>query len=153
AACLGAHGMTPADATVAPRVLDGPFTTTPASELTPLPATVDLVKTQVDALLLATPSYHGLPEPDRRRLGDGLVRIAAYAAECVRDLCWQSGRLGQTPVVRRREWLGPAASSRELAAKPSRALAAAPEAPAPRAAGQIGRITRETLKAVAFPVF
>jgi hypothetical protein len=137
-------------------VLDGPFSAPPAPQLTPLPATIDLVRTQVHALLLATPSYHALADAEREDLRDRLVRISAYAAECVRDLCWQSQRLGQTPLVRRRETLAPAPDPAPAApSAPARGALAAAQASnfEPRAANQIARITRDTLKAVAFPAF
>jgi hypothetical protein len=104
---------------------------------------VALVRSQVNALLMATPSYHALPPRARRGIADRLVGIAAYAAECMRDICWQSDRLGQVPVLRQRR--------RPVAA----ALARAQETGrfAPLAADQIGRITEQTLRAVAFPRF
>jgi len=130
-------------------VLEGPFAAPPVGELRPLPATVDLVKSQVQALLLSTPSYHALEAPAQAELSDNLIRISAYAAECMRDVYWQSKRLGQTPIVRRRESVGPATS------EPTHAPLASAQASnfEPRAASQVARITRETLKAVAFPAF
>jgi hypothetical protein len=127
------------------RPLEGPFDTPPASELRPSAATLSLVRTQVKALLAATPAYHSLPPDEQSSISTDLVKISAYAAECMRDICWQSRRLNQTPVVLQREGVsGPLA----------RAEAAAP-APAwsPPAAGNVGRITQETLRAVAFPTF
>src|SRR6185295_3249959 len=84
-------------------VLSGPFDVAPAPEGIRLtPATVDLVRGQVQALLAATPSYHALQRPEREQLASDLTRISAYAAECLRDICWQSRQLGQTPVVKRK---------------------------------------------------
>ena len=135
-------------ATVAvPAPLEGPFNTAPSPHaLEPAPATVNLVKSQVEALLASSPSYHELSASQRVEMADNLVRIGSYAAECMREMCWQSAKLGQTPVVRKRETIaGP------LAAGP---LAQAQTAGfQPSAANQIGRVTQETLKAVAFPTF
>jgi hypothetical protein len=123
-------------------VLSGPFDVAPAADgIRPTAATVDLVQGQVQALLAATPSYHALAPPERARLSSDLTRISAYAAECLRDICWQSRQLGQTPVVKR---------TREVATPLARAQG---DDFKPQAAGQIARITEQTLKAVAFPTF
>ncbi|KUZ98504.1 hypothetical protein WI40_13395 [Burkholderia ubonensis] len=125
------------------RALNGPFREPPSSDrLAPLAATVALVKGQVDALLQSTPAYHGLLDDSKAELADKLTSISAYAAECMREMCWQSEQLGQVPMVKRRESLGPAP-----------AAVATAQALDPAAANQIGRVTRETLKAVAFPAF
>ena len=123
-------------------VLSGPFDVAPSPDgIRPTPATVDLVQGQVQALLAATPSYHALQRREREQLSRGLTRISAYAAECLRDICWQSRQLGQTPMVRR---------TREVAAPLARAQGSDFK---PQAAGQIARITEQTLKAIAFPTF
>lgn len=130
-------------ATVAvPAPLEGPFNTPPSAHaLEPAPATVNLVKSQVEALLLSSPSYHELSAETRGGMAENLVKIGAYAAECMRDMCWQSAKLGQTPVVRKRETISaPLARAQTSNFQPS-------------AANQIGRVTQETLKAVAFPTF
>ena len=89
---------------IQPSLLAGPFRRPPQpSGLAPTPETRELVQSQVSALLAATPSYHALDAADRERLCERLVHIGAYAAECLRELCWQSEQLGQTPVMRRRE--------------------------------------------------
>ncbi len=132
-----------ATATLAvPAPLEGPFNTPPSAHaLEPVPATVNLVKSQVEAMLLSSPSYHELSEKQRSEMSDNLVKIGSYAAECMRDMCWQSAKLGQTPVVRKRESIsGPLAQAQTSNFQPS-------------AANQIGRVTQETLKAVAFPTF
>jgi len=135
----------PADITAA-RPLVGPFATPPLpEELRPSPATLGLVRGQVQALLMASPSYHALPSEDRRKLAHDLVRISAYSAECMRDVCWQSERLGQTPVVRRSE---PAAVSLATVARAQEAGKFEPAA-----ASQIERVTQKTLRAIAFPTF
>ncbi|MES1245541.1 MAG: hypothetical protein ABUT39_28305 [Acidobacteriota bacterium] len=134
------------DIITAARPLEGKFATPPAADaLRPSPATLGLVRGQVQALLTSSPAFHALPAEDRRKVAHDLVRISAYTAECMRDVCWQSERLGQTPVVRRS------------------APATAQEAPVaqaqevgkfkPSAANQIARITQQTLRAIAFPTF
>jgi len=138
---MGAALMLQNDAPV-DGVLSGPFDVPPSPEgIRPTRATVDLVQGQVQALLAATPSYHALQAAEREQLTHGLTRISAYAAECLRDICWQSRQLGQTPVVKR---------TREVATPLARAQG---DDFKPQAAGQIARITEQTLKAVAFPTF
>src|SRR6266545_2841131 len=134
--------------------LPRPYDTPPAAEaLRPGPATIELVKSQVDALLTASPSYHALDRRDQQRLRSNLVKIASYSAELIRDDWYQSRRLGQTPVLRRREVIeGPVEMAKTAAGGLASAQAAADEF-RPAAASQIGRVTRETLNAVAFPTF
>lgn len=121
--------------------LAGRFRTPPSAEgLRPSPATVDLVKSQVQALLASSPSFHELPDDRRHRMKDDLTRIASYAAECMRDMCWQSEKLGQTPVVRKRELISGPVAQAQAGFQPS-------------AARQIGQVTRETLRAISFPTF
>lgn len=133
--------------------LPKPYDTPPAEALRPGAATLNLVASQVDALLTASPSYHALDRHDRQRLRSNLIKIAAYSAELIRDDWYQSRRLGQTPMIRRREVLeGPLAKGRTDSNGLARAQAAADDF-RPAAASQIGRVTRETLNAVAFPTF
>ena len=136
----------PADIVTAARPLEGKFATPPAPDaLRPSPATLGLVRGQVQALLTSSPAFHSLPAEDRRKVAHDLVRISAYTAECLRDVCWQSERLGQTPVVRRST---PAAT---LEAPVARAQEVGKFKPS--AANQIARITQQTLRAIAFPTF
>jgi hypothetical protein len=141
-----------------------PYDTPPAAEaLRPGPATLELVKSQVDALLMSSPSYHALARRDQQRLRSNLIKIASYSAELIRDDWYQSRRLGQTPMVRRKEVIEGPLAKRPLAkgsltnerAKTNRLASAQAAADdfRPAAANQIGRITRETLNAVAFPTF
>lgn len=126
--------------TQAPPPLPGPYRSAPARDgLRPSPAVVSLVRGQVRALLDAAPAVHALSEPDRRRLAADLTKIASYAAECIRDDWYHAEQLGLRPLVRFRQ------------TPPARALADGDWQPA--AAGQIGRVTRETLNAIAFPTF
>jgi hypothetical protein len=135
--------------TLVPPPLSAPFATAPSSDgVRPTPATLSLVRSQVQALLDSTSSYHALPESDRERLRQRLTHIASYAAECARDVWSQSEKLGQRPVLRERETRkGPLAMS---AAAPPR-----PGAPQerPGAVNQVARVTQEIVRAVAFPVF
>jgi hypothetical protein len=78
-----------------------------------------------------------------------MIKIASYAAELMRDLWYQSERLGQRPVLRSREVIEPEKPSQPLA----RAQAASEDFGSAAAASQIGRVTRETLRAIAFPTF
>ncbi|HJY75622.1 MAG TPA: hypothetical protein VKE95_03270, partial [Burkholderiales bacterium] len=81
--------------------LSGAFATPPdPNGIRPTAATEQLVRTQVRSLLEATSSYHQIPERERASLEDKLVRVSAYGAECLRDIYWQSEKLGQTPVLK-----------------------------------------------------
>ena len=131
----------PALAPPLPTAVPNPYRTPPdPAGLRPSAATVALVRSQVQAMLSATPVYHSLDQPDKRRLEEDMVKISAYAAECVRDDWLQSERIGQRPLVRYRE---------------SRAgpLAQAQEGFQPAAASQVARLTQDTIKAIAFPTF
>jgi hypothetical protein len=123
------------------RPLEGRYATAPRAEgLRPTPATMELVRGQVRALLLASPSWTAMDDDEQKHIERKLVRIAGYAAECLREMCWQSEMLGQTPVLKPQPRAAPLA--RAQAGDFS-----------PRAGSQIGRITEQTLKAIAFPTF
>jgi len=124
-----------------PPAVSEPFRMPPdPAALRPAPTTVALVTSQVRALLESTPSFHQLDADERRDLQANMVKVAAYAAECVRDDWLQSERLHQRPLVRYRETHeGP--------------LVRAQDTFTPAATSQVGRITQETLKAIAFPTF
>ena len=85
------------------------------------------------------------PPARRRRLANDLVKISAYAAECVRDDWYQSERrLGQRPLVvrsQRSRWPTAQADQRPGADF------------VPGAAQKIAQVTRSTLDAIAFPTF
>ncbi len=131
--------------------LSGAFATPPDPQgIRPTPATENLVRTQVRSLLEATPSYHQLAEAERVTLEDRLTRVAGYAAECLRDIYWQSHRLGQTPVLKETRTTRPVSAPPRPA--PPLAQAQANDF-SPRAASQIGNITQQTLRAIAFPTF
>lgn len=112
------------------------------------PATLRLTTAQIQALLERTPSFFALDADVRGRLKDDLVKIGAYAAALVRDDWAQSARLGQRPLIRRREHVPPEDAKVEL----STAQTAADQF-RPAATGQVAAITRDTLQAIAFPTF
>ena len=147
--------------------LPGPFDTAPQAQgMTITPPVSKLVHAQVRALLESSPAFHDLPLSRREMMGRDLEKIAAYTAALVQEEWAQSKRLGQTPVLHQRESLPVAAAQDGSAWAPQTAqtvLAAALPAQAlakkqqehfdTRATGQVGRITRDTLNAIAFPTF
>lgn len=150
-----------------PPALPRPFNRRPAPE-GPCPGeeTLGLVRSQVEALLAETPAYHQLPRREQQQLHDRLVHVAGYAAELVRDDWAQSEQLGQRPLIRTRRTLTPEtettaptqarSQARNRARTPARAQArtqSAADTFRPAAANQIGRVTEETLRAIAFPTF
>jgi hypothetical protein len=109
--------------------------------LAPHEETVRLVRGIVRDLLFASPGFHALPAHERIALAHNLVHVGSYLAECIRDDWYQSqAHLGQRPVVVERR---PAPAVAQSAGEDFRAAAAS----------QVGRVTTETLRAVAFPVF
>jgi hypothetical protein len=153
--------------------LPGPFTSAPDPRgVVPTPATRALVASQVNALLASAQSFHELSAGDQRDLAQHMEHIAAYAAELVRDDWWQSARLDQRPVLRQRTTVRPArqvrrsatagsrwaagsgagASARPADGTPARALAAG-ENLGEGATSRVGAVTRQTLRAIAFPEF
>ena len=73
------------------------------------------------------------------------MKIAAYAAECVRDDWYQSEhRLGQRPLVVRSQQVPVAEAQADQ--RPGADFV-------PGAAQKIGQVTRQTLDAIAFPTF
>lgn len=147
--------MTLAVAERAPAALPGPFATTPDPRgVVPTPATRALVASQVRALLSAAPSFHELAPQDQQELTQHVEHIAAYAAELVRDDWWQSARLDQRPVLRQTATVRPAtpAPAPAQARAPARAQAAGDNLGA-GATSRVGEVTRQTLRAIAFPEF
>lgn len=127
----------------APPALPGAFASPPSpSALAPSRATLALVREQVQALLLESPAFTGLEVPRRTALARDLVKVAAYAAECVRDDWFQSQRLGQRPLVVREEPVATAQADQ----RPGAGFQ-------PGAASHVPEVTRQTLNAVAFPTF
>ncbi|BDI06069.1 hypothetical protein [Sphaerotilus microaerophilus] len=150
--------------------LPGPFDTAPQPQgITITPPVSKLVHAQVRALLESSPAFHDLPPSRREVMGRDLEKIAAYTAALVHEEWAQSKRLGQTPVLHQRESLPVAAAQDGSLWEPQpvqttqTALAAALPAQTlankeqehfdTRATGQVGRITRDTVNAIAFPTF
>lgn len=130
--------------TALPTSLPSPYNTRPsAAAIEPSVPTLNLVQSQVNALLTASPSYHSLSEDDQTRLSENLTKIAAYSAELIRDDWYQSEKIGQRPIVRKKEIIEPVAQSQATADDGFNASAA----------NQIGKVTKETLNAIAFPTF
>jgi len=137
------------------RALCGPFATElSANQLAPSPAVKALVRSQVDAILSASPAVHELSEAQREEMRANMEKIAAYSAALIQADWSLSERLGQQPLLVTRETIqAPIAQS---ASTPARTLADRPPAAdefSPRAADQVARITRQTLNAIEFPVF
>lgn len=125
--------------------LPAPYNSPPAPEaLQPSAATLNLVKSQVNALLTASPSFHDLHTGEQRKLSENLVKIAAYSAELIRDDWYQSDRIGQRPIIRKKEI---------VEVPTAMAQATKDDGFNTSAANQIGRVTKETLNAIAFPTF
>jgi hypothetical protein len=119
------------------------------------PAVSDLVSAQVNALLSSSAAWHELSPRAREEMRHNLQKISAYTAALVQEDFALSERLGQTPMLRRRDVVPTAPALAEAAADPP---AAAPPGPrqdefAPRAVSQVAGVTRETLNAIAFPTF
>jgi hypothetical protein len=134
--------------------LPHPFDRPPSPHgIEPDAATTDLVRAQVDALLLQSPSFQALSAEARPQLREGLTKIAAYAAALTRDAWAQAARLGQVPVLHERNEFSrepTLPSSRGL--RTTRTQAAADEFRS-AATGEVARVTQETLRAIAFPTF
>ena len=128
-----------------PRALPAPFDEQAnPSGILPAASTRHLVHGQVRAMLAEAPAFRQLDTSDRHALEHHMVKIAGYAAECLRDDWLQSERLGQRPVKISR----PAEHDQATAV----ALSAADEF-RPAAADQVARITGATLEALSFPEF
>src|SRR5580765_4120456 len=124
-----------------PPALSARYAEPPAADaLAPHPETVRLVRGAVRETLLSSPSFHALAADERTELARNLVHVGSYLAECVRDDWYQSQEhLGQRPVLVERRPV-------------ARAESAADDFK-PAAASQVGAVTTDTLKAVAFPTF
>ncbi len=138
--------------------LPRPFAISPAPEGVEVkPEVRRLAESQVNALLTASPSYHGLSAEQQQRMRDDLVKISAYTAALVQDDWAISQKLGQTPLLREQTILAPLANAAGAPAPLAQAAAKEPPPPPeefnPRAASQVAKITRDTLNAIAFPTF
>ena len=124
--------------------LPPPYDAPPAREgPQPTAATLDLVRSQVDALLTASPGYQALAPVDQDRIRDNMTRISAYLAELVRDAWWQAeSRLGQRPLIRSRFRIDQPLAVEQGVGDWQK-----------RATGQVAPTLQETIRAVAFPSF
>jgi len=147
--------MTTTAARASQRPLAGPYSATigPGGHGVS-PAVSDLVSAQVNALLSSSAAWHELPPAARAEMRRNLQKISAYTAALVQEDFAISERLGQTPMLKRRDVVPAAPPLAEAAADPP------PRPPqprqdefAPRAVSQIAGVTRETLNAIAFPTF
>jgi hypothetical protein len=120
--------------------LPGPFAAAPQAEgIVAPPPVLELVRAQTRALLEDSESFRELPPEQRKALAHNLVKVSAYAAELVRDQWLQAKKLGQRPVL---------VKSAEEPPKGPRQ-----DEFDTRAVGAAGRVTKETLDAIAFPTF
>ncbi len=121
--------------------LPGPFAAPPKADgIVATPEVLALVRAQTKALLEKSETFRKLPPEEQRTLAYNLVKVAAYNAELTRDQWLQAQKLGQRPVL------------------VEQAAAEAKKGPAQdefdtRAVGAAGRVTKETLNAIAFPTF
>jgi len=114
------------------------------------PAVSDLVGAQVRALLSSSAAWHELSPSARAEMHANLEKISAYTAALVQEDFALSEKLGQTPVLRQTE-IDPLAEA--AADKPPPPPGPRQDEFAPRAVNQVGRVTKETLGAIAFPTF
>jgi len=131
--------------------LPGPFAVPRApARVVPTPAVSDLVRTQVAALLAASPAFYELPAERRNRIQKDIEKIASYAAALVQDEWASASKLGQQPVLIRERPLAEAAAGPDKNAPPP---PPPPDQFATRATGAAGAITKDILNAVSFPTF
>ncbi len=152
-----------------PPALAGPYAARVGPEPHAVSPAVDrLVAAQINALLSSSAAWHELSPAARKALRRDLQKVSAYSAALVQEEFALSECLGQRPMLRTRE-IVPAAGGdvlAEAAAGRPGAGAAAPTQPAvpaappprasefaPRAVDQVGRVTKDTLNAIAFPTF
>lgn len=122
--------------------------------VTPTPAVRQLVRSQVMALLEASPSYQQLEADRRNQMAEDLVKIGSYSAELMREIFQRSQQLGQTPAVLRQAIVDePLPSTQALAGRTEPPPLPASDEFSPRAANNVARITQQTLNAIAFPTF
>lgn len=167
--------------------LPGPYAEAETKGIEATPAVMNLVRTQVRALLEASPAFRQIQPDERKQIANNMVKVASYSAALIHDDWVQSRKLGQVPILKQETILEPLARGAgsslpdsELSAQPkvytgnghsktykptygtllARASEGdeAPKPPpadefSPRAASQVGRITEQTLNAIAFPTF
>ena len=142
-------------------VLPGPFGTPPGQELKVQPEVISLVRSQVNALLDASPAYRNLPAADQKAMAHNLVKVAGYSAALMNDQWKMARELGQVPMVREQKTVegnntplagttAAQATGRTFEDGESRPNANEFDT---RATGSVARITEDTLNAIAFPTF
>lgn len=144
-----------------PLALPRPFDRPPnPTGITPDAATLKLVGSQVDALLAETASFTDLKKADQDKIRKNLVYIAGYTAELARDDWYHSNKLGQRPLIKEKLEMIPQPTDPTLRPglqhplRPALALAQSEDDGfVPASANQVARVTRETLRAIAFPTF
>jgi hypothetical protein len=138
--------------------LPAPFSRPPGDTLEVKPEVLSLVRSQVQALLGASPAFRNMGPEERKALAHNLVKIVSYSASLICDDWSQSLKIGQTPLVRQQTVVEGAAAQPSDGGQPF-ARAQAEEGDrqidefAPRAASNVARITEDTLNAIAFPTF
>ncbi|MEE2871234.1 MAG: hypothetical protein VYE17_11930 [Pseudomonadota bacterium] len=142
--------------TLKTETLPGPFSKPPGDNLEIKPEVLSLVRSQVQALLQASPAWRELPAQERKQMAHNLVKVAAYSASLIHDDWHQSRKIGQIPLVREQTTVEGRSQPEQHKTPPARTQA--DEGPAatefaPRAANNVARITEDTLNAIAFPTF
>jgi hypothetical protein len=124
------------------QALPGRFAAPPdADGINATPEVVALVRGQTRELLERSDAFRRMTPEERKALAYNLVKVGAYAAELVRDQWLQAQRLDQRPVLVER------ALAEEKKQGPKQ------DEFDTRAVGAAGRVTKETLNAIAFPTF
>jgi hypothetical protein len=125
----------------------------------------DLVASQVNALLSSSAAWHELSPEGRAEMRRNLHKIGAYTASLVQEDFALSKRLGQTPMLRTRprgdaQSLGAplAEAATKTTIKDGKGNSSTIETTDQqdfdtRAVSQVGRVTKDTLNAIAFPTF
>jgi hypothetical protein len=141
--------------------LPGPFAPDGASEMTTPPAVSALAAGQVKAILEAAPAFYRLPPQTQASMRRDLEKISTYTAALIRDDWSQSEKLDQRPMVREARVIeGSLSRAPEDGSAPARTQAEGFRPGedgdgtfTPVAAGNVARITEDTLNAIAFPTF
>lgn len=144
-----------------PTTLPGPFGNNQGPEMRTSPEVHALAAGQVKALLESAPAFYQLPAAAQSKMQQDLEKITSYTAALIEDDWTQSAKLGQTPVVREQkitegEMTGtpaPAPSPIPARAQAEGFVTGEDGQITPVAASNVGRITEDTLNAIAFPTF
>jgi hypothetical protein len=141
-----------------PEALPGPYNDEPGEQLEVKPVVLNLVRSQIRALLESSPSYRQISTEERKKIANNLVKIAAYNAALIHD-DWNVSEkyLGQRPLVREQKMLEGVETGNNMRAPARTAEDEGSRRPAdefaPRAARNVAQITEDTLNAIAFPTF